>query len=91
MTERVEKIRALIDQALSPQKLEIIDDSQAHAGHAGTRESGGGHFFVYVVADAFVGKGLIQRHQLVYKAVGNLMKTDIHALSIKAHSPDELT
>lgn len=91
MTERVEKIRTLIEQALSPEKLEIIDDSQAHAGHAGARESGGGHFFVTVIADAFTGKGLIQRHQLVYKAVADLMKTDIHALSIKAQSPDELT
>ena len=90
MTDRVEKITALMTHSLSPEKLEIVDDSQAHAGHAGAREGKGGHFYVTIVADVFSGKTPLQRHQLVYKAVEELMKTDIHALSIKAYCPDEL-
>lgn len=89
MTDRVEKITAALKHALSPATLEIIDDSQAHAGHAGAREKKGGHFYVTIVANVFSGKTLIQRHQMVYKAVDELMKTDIHALSIKAYCPDE--
>ena len=87
---RVEKIETRIKQALTPERLEIIDDSQSHAGHAGVREHGGGHFFATIVATTFEGKSLIQRHQLVYKALGDLMQSDIHAFSIKAYTPNEM-
>ncbi|MEN8107574.1 MAG: BolA family protein [Pseudomonadota bacterium] len=86
---RVEKIRALLQGALEPSELEIVDESAKHAGHAGAA-SGGGHYIVTIVADAFTGKNLIQRHRLVYDAVGDMMHSDIHALSIQAKSPDEL-
>ena len=89
MTQRIETIKALLQDALHPQHLEIIDDSHAHAGHAGAMQSGGGHFTAIIVADAFEGKTLVQRHQLVYKALGDLMRTDIHALVIKASAPSE--
>lgn len=89
MMSRMEKIRQRIDEALSPVNLEIIDESAAHAGHAGALESGGGHYEAIIVADAFEGKTPLQRHQLVYHALGELMKTDIHALSIKAYTPKE--
>ncbi len=84
---------ALIEQrlrtALAPESLEIIDDSAAHAGHAGARE--GGHFTVRVVSAACTGKTLIQRHRLIYTALADLMRRDIHALSInKAQAPDEI-
>jgi len=83
---------ALLDQrlcnAFSPEKLQIADDSAAHAGHAGAR-SGGGHFTVLIVSKVFVGKSLVQRHRLVYAAVNDLMHKEIHALSIKALTPDE--
>ncbi len=62
----------------------------AHAGHAGAR-SGGGHYHVTIVADAFEGKSLVQRHQLVYQALGDMMKQEIHALGINALSPTEET
>ena len=82
---------ALIEQrrrtALSPARLEIRDDSAAHAGHAGARD--GGHFTVRIVAAAFTGKTLLQRHHLVNAALADLMHRDIHALSIKANAPDE--
>ncbi len=91
MTDRVDKIRALLEAALQPRELDLHDDSAAHAGHAGALQSGGGHFSVYIVADAFAGKSLLQRHQMVYQALGDLMRTDIHALMIKALTPEEQT
>lgn len=87
-TERVELIKNRLTEALSPLTLEIVDDSAKHAGHAGAR-SGGGHFLVNIVADAFQDKSLIQRHRLIYDALGDAMQSEIHALSIRAHTPAE--
>lgn len=92
MTEsshRIEKIRHSIESSLKPSSLEIIDQSHRHAGHAGARD-GRGHFDVRVVSELFKGKLPLARHRLVFAAVGNLMETDIHALSIKALCPDEV-
>ena len=69
--------------------LEIEDESHRHAGHAGARD-GRGHFRVDVVSAAFAGLNPIARHRAVYAAVGGLMETDIHALSIRARTPDEV-
>lgn len=85
---RVEAIRSALDTALRPQSLVVHDDSARHAGHAGARD-GRGHFNVEVVSDAFAGLNAIQRHRAVYEAVGELMITDIHALSISALTPQE--
>lgn len=88
MNPQVALIEERLRAALAPQSLEIIDDSAAHAGHAGARD--GGHFTVGVVSTAFAGKTLIQRHRLIYAALADLMRRDIHALSIsKAKTPDE--
>lgn len=89
MTDRVEQIKQCITAALAPELIEIVDDSAAHAGHAGAR-SGGGHYNVRVVSRLFSGKSLLERHRLVYAAVGDMMQREIHALSIKALTPDEL-
>ena len=86
-TQRVEKIRQILTTRLAPVELLIRDDSAAHAGHAGARE--GGHFSVLVVSEQFAGRTRMQRHQLVYEAVAELMRTDIHALSIQARTPQE--
>jgi BolA protein len=86
--ERVEKIRQVLTARLHPLTLEIRDDSAQHAGHAGARE--GGHFSVTVVSEQFSGRTRMQRHQLVYEAVADLLRTDIHALSIQARTPQEL-
>ncbi len=89
MSDRIARIEERLRAALAPDSLDIIDDSLAHAGHAGARD--GGHFTVRIVSAAFVGKTLIQRHRLVYAALADLMHGDIHALSInKAQSPDEV-
>ena len=86
---RIEKIRLAIESSLKPSSLEIIDQSHRHAGHAGARD-GRGHFDVRVVSELFKGKLPLARHRLVFAAVGDLMETDIHALSIKALSTDEV-
>jgi BolA protein len=86
---QVEMIRERLAQGLAPVSLEIVDESARHAGHAGAA-GGGGHFVVHIVADAFRDKTLIQRHRLVYEAVGDIMHREIHALSIQAKTPDEL-
>ena len=85
---RVAMIREKLTAALAPIHLEIQDDSAKHAGHVGARD-GGGHFNVHIVSAAFAGKSPIERHRLVYGALGDAMQREIHALSIQAKSPDE--
>ncbi|HIF54172.1 MAG: BolA family protein [Methylococcales bacterium] len=84
-----ELIKQQLTAALKPESIELIDDSAAHAGHAGAKS--GGHYNVTIVAEIFEGKTLIQRHQLIYQALSNLMKKDIHALGINALTPSENT
>jgi BolA protein len=87
-SDRAERIRSTLQQALHTASVELIDDSHLHAGHAGARD-GRGHFRVRVVSADFAGLRTLQRHQLVYRSLGALMQTDIHALSIEALTPDE--
>ena len=86
--DRITEIKTRLEQALSPTHLDIIDESHLHAGHAGAA-SGAGHFNVTIVSDKFAGQSAIQRHRLVYLAVGDLMPSEIHALSINAQVPEE--
>lgn len=86
---RVQMIREKLSAAFAPQALEIEDESHKHAGHAGAA-SGGGHFNVAITSAAFEGKSPIERHRMVFAAMGDAMQTDIHALSIKATAPSEL-
>ena len=84
---RIEKIRAAL-QVLAPEHLVIDDDSARHAGHAGAA-TGRGHFRVEIVSATFTGQPRVARHRRVYEALGALMQTDIHALSISALAPSE--
>lgn len=86
--DRVERIRAALQQNLAPVHLEVEDDSHRHAGHAGARD-GRGHFNVHIVSEAFAGLRPLARHRAVYAALGAMMETDIHALSIAAQTPTE--
>lgn len=86
--QRAAAIRAALEVALAPVSLEIEDESHKHAGHAGARD-GRGHFRVDVVSSAFAGLGPVARHRAVYAALGELMTTDIHALAIRARTPEE--
>jgi BolA family transcriptional regulator, general stress-responsive regulator len=80
---RVELIRERLTAALNPSSCEVIDESHKHAGHVGARD-GRGHFRVHIVSDRFAGLNRIACHRLVYEALGELMTTDVHALSIEA-------
>ena len=84
---RMEQMRTAL-QVLAPTSLQIVDDSHKHAGHEGARD-GRGHFSVEVVSEAFAGLSSLARHRRVYDALGTLMQTDIHALSIRAKTPAE--
>ena len=85
---RIERIRALLEAGLSPLLLEVSDDSHQHAGHEGARD-GRGHFSVEIVSEAFTGKPSLARHRAVYAALGDMMVTDIHALTMKVMAPGE--
>ncbi len=89
MTEdRQALIRKELEKSFQPTELLIKDQSQLHAGHAGAKD-GKGHFDVTIVSQAFEGVNRLQRHRMVYDALSNLIKTDIHALRIKAYAPSE--
>ncbi|MEY4730753.1 MAG: hypothetical protein RL020_1911 [Pseudomonadota bacterium] len=88
MSATVERMREKL-AALSPTQLDITDDSASHAGHAGAK-SGGGHFFLTIVSEQFVGKLTLARHRMIYDALGDMMQREIHALSIKAYTAAEL-
>lgn len=85
---RVERIHAALETAFAPVSLAVIDDSARHAGHAGARD-GRGHFNVEVISAAFEGMGALARHRAVYAALADMMVTEIHALSIRASTPEE--
>jgi len=80
---RIAEMRKRLTASLNPSQLEIEDQSHLHVGHAGAKE-GKGHFKVNIVASAFAGLSPIKRHRLVYEALGTMMDSDIHALTILA-------
>ena len=89
MTHPVELAMRSRLAALEPVRLDLRDESAQHAGHAGARPSGGSHWQLTIVSDAFRGKNAVARHRMVYEALGDLMKRDIHALKIEALAPDQ--
>ncbi len=88
--DRVAEIKKRLTAALAPENLEVVDESHMHAGHAGAK-SGAGHFAVTIVSDAFKGCTLVDRHRKIYDALGDMMQTEIHALSINAYTEEELS
>lgn len=81
-----EKIRRQL-ASLAPENLEIVDESSKHAGHEGAK--GGGHYQMTIVSRQFHGKTNMARHRMVYAALSGMMHKEIHALSIKAYTPEE--
>jgi BolA protein len=75
--------------ALEPETIDIVDDSASHAGHAGAR-SGGGHYELTIVSARFAGRPRIERHRMVYTALGPLMQQQIHALALRTLAPGEI-
>jgi BolA protein len=86
--ERFRQVETLLLEALQPASLKLKDQSHLHAGHAGA-EDGKSHFAVAIISEHFAGLSRIQRHRLVFNALGQLMETDIHALKIRAQTPQE--
>jgi BolA protein len=76
-------------ETLAPQRLELIDESARHEGHAGARPGGNTHWRLVIASPAFAGKPTVARHRMVYEALGDLMKDPIHALAITARAPGE--
>jgi BolA protein len=85
---RIQSIRTCLTQEFAPAELDVIDDSHLHAGHIGAKD-GRGHFRVRIIAEQFRNVKPIQRHRMIFEALGSLMETDIHALSITADAPEQ--
>lgn len=78
-----------LNSALSPTRIELVDDSERHRGHGGYNPAGESHFSLTIESPAFAGKTRVQRQRLVYSALGDLMDERVHALSIRAIAPGE--
>jgi BolA family transcriptional regulator, general stress-responsive regulator len=85
-TDRAQRLRELLENRFAPAQLSVEDESHLHAGHAGAA-SGQSHFRIRIVSEAFRGISAVARHRLVYAAVEDLLKSDIHALAIEALPP----
>jgi BolA protein len=86
--ERMQRMRDRLQKSLAPLHMDLVDESHKHVGHAGARD-GRGHFALSIVSEHFTGLNLLQRHRCVYEALGEMMITDIHALSVGAKAPEE--
>ena len=87
--QRIKTIESRLVTAFSPETIHVEDESHLHRGHEGAKD-GRGHFKIMVISDAFKGLSLIARHRLVYQALGEMMQTDIHALSMDVYSSEEI-
>ncbi len=85
---RADRIRALLQAALQPESIDVLDDSAAHAGHGGF-DPDGSHFRVRLVSGCFAGRSRVERHRLVYDALASMMHRDIHALVLDLRAPGE--
>ena len=84
-----ENIREKLSRALAPQRLEIVDESHLHAGHAGAREGGQSHFRLVIVAGACAGKSPVERQRLVYGLLADEFRAGLHALTLSTRTPEE--
>ena len=89
MTGMAERITTKLQDALAPQRLNVIDESHQHQGHGGWREGGETHFRVDIVSQAFAGKSRLERHRLVNGALAQELAESVHALAIAARAPGE--
>jgi BolA protein len=89
MSGVADSIRAKLQAAFDPERLEVIDDSAKHAGHAGSRPGGESHFTVKITAAAFAGASRVDRQRRVYATLADELKGPVHALSVQASAPGE--
>ena len=78
-----------LNSSLSPARIELTDDSEAHRGHGGHNPAGESHFSLRIESPAFIGKSRLERQRMVYAALGDLMDQRVHALTIRATAPGE--
>ena len=83
-------LRAKLAAALKPTRIEIVDESHLHAGHAGARPEGETHFRIEIVSAAFAGQSRVARQRLVYGIVAEELRTRVHALALSTRTPQEL-
>jgi len=86
--DRVTRIETALREALTPQHIEVADESAMHAGHTGAA-GGGGHFRVLIVSERFHAQDLVTRQRMVYAALDEAMKSDIHALALRTLTPED--
>lgn len=86
-----DKIKEKLAAALSPQAIEVIDESDKHIGHAGHDGRGESHFRLKIVSSAFGGKSRLERQRLVYGLLAEEMAGRIHALSLSLKTPEEIS
>jgi BolA protein len=87
--QRRAEISRRLKKAFEPENLGVEDESHLHAGHEGAKD-GRGHYRVLIISSIFDGKSMIERHRMIYRALDDMMRLDIHALAIDAWAPDEL-
>ena len=78
-----------LNSALSPSRIELVDDSEQHRGHGGYNPEGESHFSLHIESPAFAGRSRVERQRMIYAALGDLMEARVHALSIRASAPGE--
>ena len=84
-----QEIARLLTESFTPTRLEVINDTASHHGHAGADDSGESHFTVEIESAAFAGKSRLERQRMVNKALGDIPGQRVHALAIKATAPGE--
>jgi len=87
--QRLAEIRRRLESTFQPLALKVVDEGHLHAGHEGAKD-GRGHFRLRIISGQFAGKTMVQRHRMIYQVLGELMRSDIHALDIDARAPDEI-
>jgi len=86
---RKDRIAAALTETLRPIRLDIVDESDRHAGHSGARPGGETHYRLHIVSAAFVGKSRVERHRMVNALLAAEFASGLHALAIAAAAPDE--
>jgi BolA protein len=84
-----ERIMETLTAAFAPQRLDVVDESHQHAGHAGSRPGGETHYRVHIVSDAFRGKTRVERHRMINQALASELAGGVHALAIHTSAPGE--
>lgn len=90
MPNRAERIRSTLEARFTPSRIEVVDDSHRHAGHAGARPEGETHYGVLLVSPAFSGMGRIDRSRAVHEALAEEFSSGLHALALTLRAPEEV-